>query len=195
VLALVVGVFGTGGVAAMLRDAKHAIARARQHAPRAHAPSQGAPQDARPRANAPSLRPPAGLSFTDQAGCAPAGDYASPRLDRRVRQLLAAVAARWRVRVSCLHAGHSWYVAGTTRVSNHSAWRAVDLDQVDGRPVGPPNQAARDLAGWIGRGGAGVRPSEVGSPWDFGRRPWFTNAAHQDHLHVGFDGPTQAGGR
>lgn len=194
VLALVVGVFGPAGTAAMLRDAKQALARARDHAPRGHVPGRGARQGARPHPNTPGIRPPAGLSFTDQAGCAPAGDYASPRLDRRVRQLLATTVAHHRVRVSCLHAGHSWFVAGTRRVSNHSLWRAVDLDQVDGRPVGPSNPAARELAGWIGRGGAGVRPSEVGSPWDFGRRPWFTNAAHQDHLHVGFAGPTQAGG-
>jgi hypothetical protein len=195
VLALVVGVFGPAGTAAILHDARQALVRARHHNPRAHVPGRGVRQGAQSRPSAPGTRPPAGLSFTDQAGCRPAGDYASPRLDRRVRQLLAATAARHRVRVSCLHAGHSRYVAGTTRVSNHSAWRAVDLDQVDGRPVAPSNQAARALARWVGRGGAGVRPSEVGSPWDFGQRPWFTDAAHQDHLHVGFDGPTQGGGR
>jgi hypothetical protein len=50
------------------------------------------PQQARPRPTATtapaSTRPPAGLSFTDGAGCRPAGDYAAPELDRRVRQLL-----------------------------------------------------------------------------------------------------------
>jgi hypothetical protein len=141
------------------------------------------------------LRPPAGLTFTDQAGCQPAGDYASPRLDRRVRQLLTAIAKHHRVRVSCLRTGHSWYVAGTRRVSNHSRWRAVDVDQVDGHPVTAASAAARRLAVWIGRGGAGVLPSEVGSPWELGGRPWFTDAGHQDHLHIGFAGPTQAGAR
>jgi hypothetical protein len=154
-----------------------------------------APHHARPGSGPSSARPPAGLSFTDAAGCTPRADYASARLDRRVRQLLVAAAARHRIRVSCLRTGHAWYVAGTRRVSNHSRWRAVDLDQVDGRPVGPANRAAHQLADWIGRGGAGVRPSEVGSPWAFGRRPWFTDAAHQGHLHVGFAGPTRTGGR
>jgi hypothetical protein len=147
---------------------------------------------------APSSRPPAGLSFTDQAGCRPAGNYASPQLDRRVRELLVALAAHHRIRISCIRTGHSWYVRGTDRVSNHSVWRAVDLDQVDGQPVSPSNQAARALARWVGQGGAGVRPSEVGSPWgenDFGPGPWFSDDGHQDHLHVGFAGPTQAGGR
>jgi hypothetical protein len=140
------------------------------------------------------VRPPAGLTFTTGAGCQPAGDYPSPQLDRRVRVLLVAIATHHRIRVSCIRTGHSWHVRGTDRVSNHSVWRAVDVDQVDGHPVSPSNTAARELARWIGQGGAGVQPSEVGSPWAFGRRPWFTDPGHQEHLHVGFPGPTQAGG-
>jgi hypothetical protein len=147
-----------------------------------------------PPAPPPTPRPPAGLSFTDAAGCRPAGDWTSPRLDRRVRQLLVAAAARHRIRVSCLRSGHSWYVKDTRRVSNHSVWRGVDIDQVDGHPVSPANSAARQLARWIGQGGAGVWPSEVGSPWRFAGRPWFTDSGHQGHLHVGFAGPTRAGG-
>jgi hypothetical protein len=143
----------------------------------------------------PGARPPAGLTFTSGAGCRPAGDWPSPRLDRRVRQLLVAVSGRYRLRVSCLRTGHSWFVRGTHRVSNHSVWRAVDVDQVDGRPVSRANPAARRLALWIGQGRAGVQPSEVGSPWRFGGRPWFTDAGHQVHLHVGFPGPTRAGAR
>jgi hypothetical protein len=142
----------------------------------------------------PATRSPSGLTFTTAAGCRPASDYTSPRLDRRVRTLLFAAADRQRIRVSCLRTGHSWYVKGTRRVSNHSVWRAVDLDQVGGRPVSLSNPAARRLALWIGRGQAGVQPSEVGSPWRFGGRPWFTDAGHQGHLHVGFAGPTQPGG-
>jgi hypothetical protein len=97
--------------------------------------------------------------------------------------------------VSCLRTGHSWFVKGTRRVSNHSLWRGVDVDEVDGLPVNRSNTAARRLTLWMGRGRAGVQPSEVGSPWTFGRRPWFSDAGHQRHLHVGFPGPTQAGAR
>jgi hypothetical protein len=150
------------------------------------APPRPAPQ--------PVTRPPAGLRFTNAAGCRPAGDYRSPRLDRRVRTVLVAAAGRYRLRVSCLHTGHSWFVKDTRRVSNHSLWRAVDVDQVDGRPVSPSNTAARRLAVWIGQGRAGVHPSEVGSPWRFGGRPWFSDTGHQGHLHVGFPGPTRPGG-
>jgi hypothetical protein len=159
--------------------------------------AEGLPAITAPRRPAPpsATRPPAGLSFTNAAGCRPGSDYRSPRLDRRVRTLLVAAADRHPIRVSCLRTGHSWYVKGTRRVSNHSVWRGVDVDQVDGRPVSPANAAARRLAVWIGQGRAGVQPSEVGSPWRFGARPWFTDSGHQDHLHVGFAGPTQAGGR
>ena len=104
-----------------------------------------------------------------------------------------AAADRHRIRVSCLRSGHSWFVKGTRRVSNHSVWRGVDVDQVDGLPVSRSNAAARQLALWIGRGRAGVQPSEVGSPWAFGGRPWFSDAGHRGHLHVGFAGPTQPG--
>jgi hypothetical protein len=153
-------------------------------------PAITAPTRPTPR---PTTRVPKGLTFTNAAGCRPAGDFASPRLDRRVRAVLAAAAGRHPIRVSCLRSGHSWYVKGTRRVSNHSVWRGVDVDQVDGRPVSPTNAAARRLAVWIGRGRAGVQPSEVGSPWHFDSRPWFTDAGHQGHLHVGFPGPTRAG--
>jgi hypothetical protein len=141
----------------------------------------------------PATRP-MGLTFTNGAGCRPAGDYRSPRLDRRVRALLVAAAGQYPIRVSCLRSGHSWYVKGTRRISNHSLWRGVDVDQVDGRPVSRSNAAARRLALWVGRGRAGVQPSEVGAPWAFGARPWFSDAGHQGHLHVGFAGPTQPGG-
>ena len=68
----------------------------------------------------PTTRAPEGLTFTNGAGCRPSGDYSSPRLDRRVRALLVAVSVQYRIRVSCLRSGHSWYVKGTRRVSNHS---------------------------------------------------------------------------
>src|SRR5829696_7286249 len=83
-----------------------------------------------PPAPPPTTRPPSRLSFTNAAGCRPASDYRSPRLDRRVRTLLVAAADRQPIRVSCLRTGHSWYVKGTRRVSNHSVWRGVDVDQV-----------------------------------------------------------------
>jgi hypothetical protein len=133
-----------------------------------------------------STKVPPGLSFTTAHGCNPAADWRSQRLDRRVRALVRAVAAKHAIRLSCARSGHSRFVKHTTRVSNHTVWRAVDVDVVDGRPVSGANQAARQLALDIGSGKFGVQPSEVGSPWDFARRPYFTDEGHQGHLHVGF---------
>jgi hypothetical protein len=127
------------------------------------------------------------IATTRTHGCDPAPDLRSGRLDARVRELLAGAARRYPIRVSCVRTGHSHYVKGTRRVSNHTVWRAVDLDMVDGRLVGPGNAAARDLAWRIGRLGGRLAPSEVGSPWKFGGgRPWFTDAGHQGHIHIGY---------
>jgi hypothetical protein len=127
------------------------------------------------------------ITTTRSHGCDPAPDLRSPRLDARVPELLAGAARRYPIRVSCVRTGHSHYVKGTRRVSNHTVWRAVDLDMVDGRPVGPGNAAARDLAYRIGRLGGRLAPAEVGSPWTFGGgRPWFTDAGHQRHIHIGY---------
>src|SRR4029453_7601353 len=53
-------------------------------------------------------------------GCAPAADLASGKLDLRVQSLLAVIADRHTIRLSCLRTGHSRFVKGTTRVSNHT---------------------------------------------------------------------------
>jgi hypothetical protein len=129
------------------------------------------------------------ITTTTAHGCDPRPDLRSPRLDARVARLLTSVTAHgWRVRVSCVHSGHSKYVHGTRRVSNHFVWRAVDLDMVDGRPVSPGNGRARALARWLGTLRGELRPSEVGSPWLFGPGPWFSDDGHQGHIHVGFSG-------
>ena len=75
------------------------------------------------------------IAATTSHGCDPATDLASGRLDLRVQSLLAVLAERHTIRLSCLRTGHSRFVKGTTRVSNHTVWRAVDIDMVDGRPV------------------------------------------------------------
>jgi hypothetical protein len=126
------------------------------------------------------------LTTTTRRGCDPRPDLASGRLDLRVQSLLAVLAERHRIRISCLRTGHSRFVKGTTRVSNHTVWRAVDIDMVDGRPVSPANQRARALAGWLDGLQGPLRPSEIGSPFRFGHRPYFSDEGHQGHLHIGY---------
>jgi hypothetical protein len=134
------------------------------------------------------------IKTTAAHGCDPAPDLASGRLDLRVQAILAALAEHHTIRISCLRTGHSRYVKGTRRVSNHTVWRAVDLDQIDGQPVSPSSPAARSLVGWLDRLDGPLRPSEVGSPFRLGGRPFFTDEGHQGHIHIGYHGPAQGGG-
>jgi hypothetical protein len=126
------------------------------------------------------------LTTTHSHGCDPATDLTSGHLDLRVQSLLAVLADRHRIRLSCLRTGHSHYVKGTTRISNHTRWRAVDIDQVDGQPVSAHNPAARALVQWLDRLQGPLRPSEIGSPFPISHRPYFTDEGHQGHIHVGY---------
>jgi len=126
------------------------------------------------------------IATTTSRGCDPASDLASGQLDLRVQSILAVLAQRWRLRVSCIKTGHSYYVAGTTRVSNHTVWRAVDIDQVNGQPVTHASAASRALVLFLDRLQGPLRPIEVGSPFAVGHRPYFTDEGHQDHVHIGY---------
>jgi hypothetical protein len=126
------------------------------------------------------------ITTTTSHGCNPKADLASGRLDLRVQSLLAVIAERHTIRLSCLRTGHSRFVKGTARVSNHTVWRAVDIDMVDGRVVSKASRPARALALWLDGLQGPLRPSEIGSPWAIGRRPYFTDEGHQGHVHVGY---------
>jgi hypothetical protein len=126
------------------------------------------------------------ITTTTSHGCNPAADLASGRLDLRVQSLLAVIADRHRIRLSCLRTGHSRYVKGTTRISNHTVWRALDIDMVDNTPVSKTSKPAHALVVWLDGLEGPLRPSEIGSPWRLGHRPYFTDEGHQRHLHVGY---------
>jgi hypothetical protein len=85
-----------------------------------------------------------------------------------------------------VHTGHSRYVKGTTRVSNHTLWRAVDIDRVDGQPVSAASPAASALVGWLDGLQGPLRPTEIGSPFPLGHRPYFSDDGHQGHIHIGY---------
>jgi hypothetical protein len=126
------------------------------------------------------------ITSTTSRGCDPRTDLTSGRLDLRVQSLLAVIAERHTIRLSCLRTGHSRFVKGTTRVSNHTVWRGVDIDMVDGRPVSRASPAARELVLWLDALQGPLRPSEIGSPFAIGRRPYFSDEGHQGHVHVGY---------
>jgi hypothetical protein len=127
------------------------------------------------------------LALTNSRGCTPSRDLTGGRLDLRVTSLLAAMADRWHIRVSCLRTGHSKYVAGTRTVSNHTLWRALDIDEVNHRPVNAGNRDARALALWLSQLTGPLRPTEVGTPWRLPGAGYFSDHSHQGHLHIGYD--------
>ena len=126
------------------------------------------------------------ITTTSSRGCDPKADLASGRVDLRVQSLLAVIADRYSIRLSCLRTGHSRFVKGTTRVSNHTVWRAVDIDVVNGKPVSRASTVSRTLVVWLDGLQGPLRPSEIGSPFNIGRRPYFSDEGHQGHVHVGY---------
>jgi hypothetical protein len=100
--------------------------------------------------------------------------------------LLGEGAGKHRITISSMCSDHPKRTAGGS-ISNHYYGRAVDIATVDGRPVGPGNIAARQLAVALSRLDPRLRPSEIGSPWQLPGASYFSDAAHQNHLHIGFD--------
>jgi hypothetical protein len=126
------------------------------------------------------------LQPTTTHGCNPTGDLANPNLDLRIQSLLTVLAQHFTLRISCIHTGHTRHVAGTTRTSNHYRWRAIDIDQINHQPVSPTSPTTRTLLAWLDHLQGPLRPQEIGSPIPLNHRPYFTNQAHHDHIHIGY---------
>ncbi len=117
-------------------------------------------------------------------------DLKAGRVDPRVLAVLLALSERFSLAgVGPFISGHSYYVAGTNRPSNHAFGRAVDIGAIDGEPVSALNNAARAAVLALASLPAPLRPDEIGSPFaDLSSLPGlFSDADHQDHLHLGFD--------
>ena len=114
-------------------------------------------------------------------------DLASGAVDARLVDVLAAAVAEHRLSVSVFKTGHAKFVRGSTSVSNHWYGRAVDVYAVDGVPVSRRNPAARALVFTLLE--LPGPPTEIGQPWsDLLVYPGvFSDADHQDHLHLGFE--------
>jgi Transglycosylase SLT domain len=117
-------------------------------------------------------------------------DVRAGRVDPHVLAALLALAQRFPLAgVGPLVSGHSYYVAGTNRPSNHAFGRAVDIGTINGELVSPANGAARQAALALASLPAPLRPDEIGSPFaELENLPGvFSDAAHQDHLHLGYE--------
>ncbi len=121
-------------------------------------------------------------------------DLRAGRIDPRIVSVLAAVSRQHSIGVSAMASDHDQFTSGGS-VSNHYVGRAVDISVVDGQPVGPGNAAARSLAESLSKLPESIRPSEIGSPWALPGAAYFTDGAHQNHVHIGFDDPIAGGWR
>ena len=117
-------------------------------------------------------------------------DLAAGIIDERIVRLLGALSQKWRIHVQVLKSGHPKNVYGTTRVSNHTRGRAVDVWAIDDVPVIEQRESVWSA---VMREAARVGADEIGGPADLDRRagqpPYFTDDVHQDHLHMGFEDP------
>jgi hypothetical protein len=116
-------------------------------------------------------------------------DVLSGNIDQRLLAVLAKALETHRLEVTTLQTGHSKYVKGTNKVSNHVAGRGADIAVVDGRDVSTSNTAAKTLMAEMQTYSDAIRPTEIGGPWDIdgAEGVGFTNHGHRDHVHVGFD--------
>jgi cell wall-associated NlpC family hydrolase len=80
---------------------------------------------------------------------------------------------------------HSKFTTGGS-VSNHHFGRGVDIAAIDGVPVNPSNFDAREIAMELQSLDPSIRPNEIGTPWAISGPGYFTDGAHQNHLHIGF---------
>jgi hypothetical protein len=110
-------------------------------------------------------------------------------LDERLVNFLSWATQRRHVAVSVFKTGHSRYVAGTDRVSNHWYGRAADIYAVDGEDFSPSCRPCRGFVEEVLALGEG-RPHELGQPWSdvAAGAGWnvFADEAHANHAHVGW---------
>ena len=118
-------------------------------------------------------------------------DLASGRVDPRMVSVLTELTKEHRVKLSVIMTGHDQFTSGGS-VSNHFVGRGIDIAAVDGEIVRPSSIASRELSEALADLPESIRPTEVGTPWSINAPGFFTDGAHQDHLHVAFDGEPPA---
>lgn len=111
-------------------------------------------------------------------------DIAGGRVSDPILAVLDQVARTRTLDVHVLVSGHPSTVFSTTRLSNHSVGRAVDIWAVDGRSVVDIPRDDPVLIGlMLDAGAAGA--TEVGGPVVPAGTGFFTDGVHQDHFHLG----------
>jgi cell wall-associated NlpC family hydrolase len=113
-------------------------------------------------------------------------DIKQGRIDPRVVAMLSKLAEDHKLTISSTSSDHPKNTTGGS-VSNHYVGRGIDIAAIDGLPVNAGNAIARDVAGALSELDPSYRPSEIGTPWAISGPGYFTDAGHQDHLHIAFD--------
>jgi hypothetical protein len=123
------------------------------------------------------------LTFTSNARA----DLEAGVVDSRIVALLDSISRRYQIGISVFETGHSMLTrSGST--SNHYYGRAVDISFVDGSPVSTTNSSARHLVTALAALRGPLRPDEIGHPFpDMIFVGGFSDADHDDHIHLGFD--------
>ena len=107
------------------------------------------------------------------------------RMDPRVAAILLKLGEKHKLTISSTTSDHPQSTSGGS-VSNHWFGRGMDIATVDGEIVRSNSPAARELASALAELPESIRPSEVGSPWAIASPGFFTDAGHQDHIHLAF---------
>ena len=114
-------------------------------------------------------------------------------IDQRLVDFLGWAVQSHEIAISVLKTGHSEFVAGTDRTSNHFLGRGADIAAVDGEDVSTSSTASRRFVEEVIALQSG-RPDEMGQPWDdlVGAGGWnvFTDSGHKDHVHIGYGAPS-----
>lgn len=114
-------------------------------------------------------------------------DLKAGAVDQRLASLLAWIAQRHTITITVFKSGHSKFTRSGS-VSNHYYGRGADIFIVDGSPVSASNAAARAVVLEVARLDGPLRPTELGHPFGaIGFPGGFTDADHDDHIHVAFD--------
>jgi hypothetical protein len=125
------------------------------------------------------------LTLSDNARA----DLLAGVVDARLISVLGQALQKHSLEVTVFSTGHSRYVKGTAKVSNHVDGRAADIVTVDGTDVSSTNAAARGLIDELFALDSALRPTELGGPWDVDGPEGigFSDSGHSSHLHVGYD--------
>ena len=115
-------------------------------------------------------------------------DLKAGKIDPRVVAVLTKLAQDHEITVTSMCSDHP-RMSASGNVSNHAFGRGLDIGTVDGELVRPDSPAAREVAAALAELDPEYRPNEVGTPFAIAAPGYFTDAGHQDHIHLGFKEP------